>query len=131
VCDLIAFLAAVDPEPLLHALGLELTDVRVRREVILPAAGRAYLLVYNHDAPIAIVEVKESAAEHGNQFSAYTRWAADSSGKPRRCFRPHWTTAWMTYLQGGHIWPFRTCSEPGSKARTRTPDGWELRRPGC
>ncbi len=59
ISDLIAFLAALDPEPFLAALGLPLQRARVRREVRLDGqAGNADLVVSGEAGPVALLEVK-------------------------------------------------------------------------
>jgi hypothetical protein len=85
VSDLIALLAAMDPEPLRRALGIEPVITRVEREAVLASAGRADLLAYGEAGVVALIEVKESAAEHGGQFAAYEAWARGASSSPR-CF---------------------------------------------
>jgi hypothetical protein len=57
--DLIAFLAALDPEPFLAALGLPIRRARVRREVRLGGqAGNADLVVSDEAGPVALLEIK-------------------------------------------------------------------------
>src|ERR1035441_5557180 len=65
ISDLIAFLAALDPEPFLAALGLPIRQAQVRREVRLgDPAGNADLVVSDEAGPVALLEVKASAAQH-------------------------------------------------------------------
>lgn len=85
VSDLVAFLAALDPEPLRAALDLAPGELRVRREASLGSAGRADLLV-RAGGDTALLEVKEAAAEHGDQFASYDAWASRQTGRPVRCF---------------------------------------------
>jgi len=79
ISDLIAFLAALDPEPLLRALGLTARDPRIRREEMIPGTpgrgGRADLVVRDGAVPIALVEVKAAAGRHGDQLDRYDSWA--------------------------------------------------------
>lgn len=86
ISDLIAFLAALDPEPFLGALGLPIQRARVRREVRLDGqAGNADLVVSDEAGPVALLEVKASAAQHGNQFERYDAWAKAQT-PPARCY---------------------------------------------
>ena len=77
ISDLIAFLAALDTAPFLAALGLPVWQARVRREERLSnGAGNADLIVSDETAgPIALLEIKASAAQHGDQFERYAAWA--------------------------------------------------------
>jgi hypothetical protein len=62
ISDLIAFLAALDPEPFLVALGLPIRQARVRREARLGGqAGNADLVVSDEAGPVALLEIKASA----------------------------------------------------------------------
>lgn len=86
ISDLIAFLAALDPEPFLAALGLPLQRARVRREVRLDGqAGNADLVVSGEAGPVALLEVKASAAQHGDRFERYDAWAKART-PPARCY---------------------------------------------
>lgn len=86
ISDLIAFLAALDPEPFLAAFGLPIRQARVRREVRLSdQAGNADLVVSDEAGPVALLEIKASAAQHGNQFKRYDAWAKDRT-PPARCY---------------------------------------------
>lgn len=76
ISDVVAFLSALDPEPLLRALGIQAGNLRVRREQALGgSAGRADLVLLDDGRPIALVEIKAAAAQHGDQFARYDRWA--------------------------------------------------------
>ena len=76
ISDLIAFLAALDTAPFLAALGLPVWQARVRREERLSnGAGNADLIVSDETGPIALLEIKASAAQHGDQFERYAAWA--------------------------------------------------------
>lgn len=86
ISDLIAFLAGLDAEPLLRALDLPVQQVRAKREDLLGRKSeRADLVVRSDSGPVALLEIKASAAEHGNQFSRYDTWARDQT-PPARCF---------------------------------------------
>ena len=86
ISDLIAFLAALDPEPFLAALGLPIRQARVRREVRLGGqAGNADLVVSDEAGPVALLEIKASAAQHGDQFERYDAWARART-PPARCY---------------------------------------------
>jgi hypothetical protein len=86
ISDLIAFLAALDPEPFLAALGLPKRRARVRREVRLGGqAGNADLVISDEAGPVALLEVKASAAQHGDQFERYDAWARART-PPVRCY---------------------------------------------
>jgi hypothetical protein len=86
ISDLIAFLAALDPEPFLAALGLPAGRARVRREVRLgDQAGNADLVVSDEAGLVALLEIKASAAQHGDQFERYDAWARART-PPARCY---------------------------------------------
>jgi hypothetical protein len=86
ISDLIAFLAALDPEPFLAALGLPIRQARVRREARLgDQAGNADLVVSDEAGPVALLEIKASAAQHGDQFERYDAWARART-PPARCY---------------------------------------------
>jgi hypothetical protein len=76
ISDLIAFLAALDPQPLRGALGLTCQDPRVSREERLGSSvGLADIIVKDGDRPLALVEIKAAAGQHGDQFGRYDSWA--------------------------------------------------------
>lgn len=85
VSDLIAFLAGLDSEPFLAALGLPAQEVYVKREDLLGKreTGSADLVVRNENGPIALLEIKVSAAQHGNQFERYEKWANEQTPPPK------------------------------------------------
>jgi hypothetical protein len=85
VSDLIAFLAGLDSESFLAALGLPLQEVRVKREDLLGKreTGTADLVVRGESGPIALLEIKVSAAQHGNQFERYDNWARVQATEPK------------------------------------------------
>lgn len=86
ISDLIAFLAGLDPGPFLAALGLPTRDARIRREVRLGRrAGNADLVVSDEAGPVALLEIKASAAQHGDQFERYDAWAKAQT-PPARCY---------------------------------------------
>jgi hypothetical protein len=77
ISDLIAFLASLDPVPLLGVLGLTTQTPSVKREVAVGTKGRrgrADLIVYDGTTPIALIEIKAASAQHGEQFAAYEGW---------------------------------------------------------
>jgi hypothetical protein len=80
VSDLLALVCALDSGPLAEALGLVVTELRVDREAMLAtgggSAGRCDLLVRDGERPVALLEVKVGAGEHGGQFARYDAWAA-------------------------------------------------------
>jgi hypothetical protein len=86
ISNLIAFLVAIDASPLAAALGLGTSDVTVTREWALPHdGGRADLLVRVAGVPAALIEVKASADQHGEQLTRYDEWA--TAQEPAvRCF---------------------------------------------
>jgi hypothetical protein len=87
VSDFIAFLAALDPEPFLAALNLPAQEVCVKREGLLgKRSERADLVVRDaNGSPIALLEIKTSAAQHGDQFDRYDRWAK-AQARPPTCY---------------------------------------------
>src|SRR5579875_1392509 len=99
ISDLIAFLAALDPEPFVAALGLPLQRARVRREVRLDGqAGNADLVVSGEAGPVALLEVKASATTRGRKpvrrqpGATWSPWtvshlAPPTAGQPSRALR--------------------------------------------
>lgn len=85
VSDLIAFLAGLDSESFLAALDLPLQEVRVSREDLLGKreTGIADLVVRGDSGALALLEIKVSAAEHGNQLERYDNWARVQATQPR------------------------------------------------
>jgi hypothetical protein len=76
ISDLIAFLAALDPQPLLTALELMAQDPHVGREDVLgQGAGRADLVVRDGNRSLALLEIKVAAGQHGDQYDRYDLWA--------------------------------------------------------
>jgi hypothetical protein len=76
ISDLVAFLAALDPQSLLRALHLTAQDPRVSRETTLGGrAGQADVIVRDGNRPLALIEIKAAAAQHGDQFERYDCWA--------------------------------------------------------
>lgn len=77
VSALLAYLAALDPEPLQEHLGLSksITDVRV--EVQHTRASRMDVVLDGDAGPIAVLEIKVEAAEHGDQLQRYEQFAAE------------------------------------------------------
>jgi hypothetical protein len=84
VSDLIAFLAALDFEPFLAVLGLPAQEAHCKREDVLGKreTGSADLVVRGASGPVALLEIKVSAAQHGNQFERYDGWAKDQTPPP-------------------------------------------------
>ena len=79
-------MAALDPEPFLVALGLPIRQARVSREARLgDQAGKADLVVSDEAGPVALLEIKASAAQHGDQFERYDAWARTRT-PPARCY---------------------------------------------
>ena len=86
ISDLIAFLAALDSEPLIEAFGLSGTHCYVEREELLDkGSGRADLIVRDESGPMALLEIKVGAAQHGDQFARYDSWAKAQT-PPARCY---------------------------------------------
>ncbi|ROP44888.1 PD-(D/E)XK nuclease superfamily protein [Pseudokineococcus lusitanus] len=69
VCDLLAVLAAAEQGPLQALLGTS-SEISVRREAS-TGGGRADLLISDDTGVVAVVEVKLSADEHGDQLAKY------------------------------------------------------------
>lgn len=86
ISDLIAFLAALDSEPFLAVLGLPGTHCFVEPEELLGnSSGRADLVVRDESGPIALLEIKVGATQHGDQFARYGTWAK-AQAPPARCY---------------------------------------------
>ena len=86
ISDLIALLAALDSEPLIEAFGLSGTHCYVEREELLDkGSGRADLIVRDESGPMALLEIKVGAAQHGDQFARYDSWAKAQT-PPARCY---------------------------------------------
>jgi hypothetical protein len=75
VSSLLAYLAELDPSPFLQVLALSPSKPGFAVEASLGGAGRIDLLVDDGGAPVALVEVKVGASEHGQQLKAYEAWA--------------------------------------------------------
>ncbi|WP_138758564.1 hypothetical protein [Modestobacter altitudinis] len=106
VSDFVAFLADLDPQPLARVLGLDAEGLKVRREALVNGrGGRADLLVENAAGePLALVEVKIGAGQHGRQYAVYDEWAAQD-GLSASCWLvtlsgddPHVPPSWHTGL---------------------------------
>lgn len=85
VSDLIALLAGLDTVPFLAVLGLPAQEALAKREDLLGKreTGSADLVVRNGKTVLALIEIKVSAAEHGNQFERYDGWAKSQTPSPR------------------------------------------------
>lgn len=84
ISDLAAFLAALDPQPLLRVLDLTARDPRVSREEVLGGGvGRADLVLRDGTRPLAVLEIKSAAAQHGDQYERYDLWARAQVPKVR------------------------------------------------
>lgn len=85
VSDFIALLAGLDSAPLLTALDLRPREVRIKREDLLGGkSGRADLVVRDENGtPLALLEIKLGADEHGDQFDRYDSWAKVQAKSPK------------------------------------------------
>jgi hypothetical protein len=79
ISDLVALLASLDPQPVLSALDLSTQNLRISREERLrlgrKVVGIADLVVWDDSRPLALLEVKAEAAQHGDQYDRYDQWA--------------------------------------------------------
>lgn len=82
VADLLGYLVELDPEPLLTALGLHADVPGLRQEVRRGRRTRVDALVTDAGQPIALLELKVGAAQHGDQFARYAAVASDLGGIP-------------------------------------------------
>lgn len=82
VADLLCYLIELDPKPLLTALKLRAEVPGVRQEVRRGRRTRVDLLVTDDDQPIALLELKVGAAQHGDQFARYSAVASELGGIP-------------------------------------------------
>lgn len=75
VASLLAFLTAREPKPLQQRLGLtsEILDVEVEKQVL--GRSRLDVVLIGDSGPIAILELKVSATEHGDQLVRYEEFA--------------------------------------------------------
>jgi hypothetical protein len=71
VADLLGYLVELDPDPLLAALGLQADEPGMRQEVRKGRRTRVDALVTDAGRPIALLELKVGAAQHGDQFARY------------------------------------------------------------
>lgn len=74
--SLLGFVASRDPEPLRRLLGLHEPIQDVRVEVPFGKRSRLDVVLYGTNAPIAALEVKVSATEHGDQLVRYQEFAS-------------------------------------------------------
>jgi len=89
ISDLIAFLAALDSVPFLEALGQPGTHCYVEWEELLgKGSGRADLIVRDESGPMALLEIKVGATQHGDQFARYDSWAKAQTPPASRCSPP-------------------------------------------
>ncbi len=84
VADLLAYLIELDAAPLLGALGLLADDPGIRQEVSKGRSGRFDAFIMDDGRPIALIELKVGATQHGDQFARYDTWAAENGKVP--CF---------------------------------------------
>ncbi|RIJ69433.1 hypothetical protein D1871_22155 [Nakamurella silvestris] len=77
ISDLIAFLATLDPIPLATALGISSTGTLTSHREVPITGGRPDLMIRCDDVDVALIELKLSASQHGQQYSAYETWAMD------------------------------------------------------
>lgn len=88
---------------------------------------RADLIVRNDSGtPIALLEIKASAAQHGDQFGRYDRWAK-AQPQPPACYLIALDTEALNLPKTGSPRPpCPSCSDAGRTAATRTRHGSPL-----
>jgi hypothetical protein len=105
VADLLGYLVELDPRPLLAALGLQARDPGIRQEVRKGRRTRVDALITDAGDPIALVELKVGAAQHGDQFARYAAVAADLGGIPCHLIALDPFTADVPTDWGHHLLP--------------------------
>lgn len=76
VSSLLAYCITLDPLPFAELVGLREPISGVITELPAGRAGRLDLALRSGDATVAVIEVKVSATEHGDQFDRYDAYAA-------------------------------------------------------
>ncbi|MGR7027224.1 hypothetical protein [Geodermatophilus sp. URMC 62] len=82
MANLLAYLIELDPSPLLHALGLHADNPGLMQESAAGRSGRIDAFVTDGGRPIALIEPKVGASEHGDQFTRYEALAVARGGLP-------------------------------------------------
>lgn len=84
VADVLGYLVERDPQPLLTAFKLKnVTAPGFRREARQGHRNRVDAFVTDGSTPVALMELKVGAAEHGNQFARYDEVAIAHGNIPR------------------------------------------------
>lgn len=105
VADLLGYLVELDPDPLLAALGLHADEPEIRQEVRKGRRTRVDALVTDAGRPIALLELKVGAAQHGDQFARYAAVATDLGGIPCHLIAIDAFTADLPVDWGHHLLP--------------------------
>ena len=82
VANILAYLCERDPSPILATFGLTAVKPTVHQEVSQGTAGRFDLVVMDNNEPIALVELKVGATQHGDQYARYDAWATTHGNVP-------------------------------------------------
>jgi hypothetical protein len=105
VANLLAYLIELDPSPLLHALRLQADNPGLMQEAAAGRSGRIDAIVTDGGHPVALVELKVGASEHGDQFARYGALAAARGGLPCHLVSLDEETADVPAGWGHHLLP--------------------------
>lgn len=105
VADLLGYLAELDPDPLLAALGLRADAPGIRQEVRKGRRTRVDAFVTDAGRPIALLELKVGSAQHGDQFERYAAVAQELGGIPCHLIALDAFTADVPPDWGHHLLP--------------------------
>lgn len=120
--DILAYLFERDPEPLLAAFGLvHLQAPGFLREARRGRRSRVDAFVTDAGVPVALMELKVGAAEHGDQFSRYDDIAAAHGGISRHLvsldrFTAHVPAGWKQHLLTDLLQGWQNSKDPTTQA---------------
>ncbi|MGV9671700.1 PD-(D/E)XK nuclease family protein [Gordonia sp. NPDC003504] len=83
VSSLLGYLISLDASPITAFLNLDRKIVNVRVEVPYTRSSRMDVVLDGNDGPIAVLELKVSADEHGDQLDRYQQFAHEHGA---RCY---------------------------------------------
>jgi hypothetical protein len=116
--DILAYLIERDSAPLLAAFGLaHVTAPGFRSEAPQGRRSRVDAFVTDGGVPVALMELKVGAAEHGDQFARYDKIAVAHGGIPRHLvsldrFTAHVPAGWKQHLLTDLLRGWRNSPDP-------------------
>ncbi|MEJ7706741.1 MAG: hypothetical protein WKF82_05285 [Nocardioidaceae bacterium] len=72
----------LDAAPLLSALGVRAEHPRVEIGLTAGTTGRFDLVISDAEHPVALLELKIGASQHGDQFERWEQWSRSHGGVP-------------------------------------------------